>query len=244
MKLLASLLLTVALALGTLSAATAYTYPTSADLVGRTLKFDAARAPDGAVVAPKDTPITPEVLEALRAANVERVHVKEFGVGLWPHNWLFALALGGLFAGSMLMRAAGRKAAAAGLAPVDGRAVMSPRDLVASAKAAVESLRSELAGVADGRQRTHLIIERLDATRKAHLTPFVDSRVELVGSLGLAGYARIMDIFSAAERQVNRAWSAAADGALNESEACLERASDLLSGTISLLNELQGAAPG
>jgi hypothetical protein len=44
----------------------------------------------------------------------------------------------------------------------------------------------------------------------------------------MGGYARLMDVYAAAERAMNRAWSAAADNDETEAVASLERALVLL----------------
>ena len=49
-----------------------------------------------------------------------------------------------------------------------------------------------------------------------------------IGSLGLAGYARMMERFASGERAINRAWSAAADGFTSELESDLARAEEAL----------------
>ena len=62
----------------------------------------------------------------------------------------------------------------------------------------------------------------------AHVPPFIAARPALVARLGLGGYAQLMDHFAAAERQLNRAWSAAADGYATDAVECLDNASTLL----------------
>jgi hypothetical protein len=54
------------------------------------------------------------------------------------------------------------------------------------------------------------------------------ARAELTSRLGLGGYARLMDAFAAAERAINRAWSAAADEVEAEAITSLDLASELL----------------
>ena len=68
----------------------------------------------------------------------------------------------------------------------------------------------------------HHITDRLDGVQQTHLAAFVDARPELIGRYGIAGFARIMDAFAAAERTLNRAWSAAADGVLPAAVEALE----------------------
>jgi hypothetical protein len=44
----------------------------------------------------------------------------------------------------------------------------------------------------------------------------------------MGGYAELMDRFAAGERQINRAWSAAADGYLDEATRCLSNVPAML----------------
>ncbi|MDA1230072.1 MAG: hypothetical protein O2856_04800 [Planctomycetota bacterium] len=53
---------------------------------------------------------------------------------------------------------------------------------------------------------------------------FADSRQSLVRRFGMKVYADVMTEFASAERYVNRAWSAAADGYVDEVKSSLVRA--------------------
>ena len=88
--------------------------------------------------------------------------------------------------------------------------------------------------------RQHAIIERLGEVQSTHVPAFVDARPLLISRLGLSGFAELMDRFAAMERQVNRAWSAAADGVEDEALDCLERASALAAETTPLLHAEHG----
>ncbi len=79
-----------------------------------------------------------------------------------------------------------------------------------------EQLLRDLPSMGSEKQRLDAIVERLGEIQKTHLAAFVDARPRLVAKLGLGGYAELMDRFAAAERQLNRAWSAAADGYFDE----------------------------
>jgi hypothetical protein len=76
--------------------------------------------------------------------------------------------------------------------------------------------------------RLALILERIGTLQKTHMPAFVEARPLLVARLGLGGYAELMDRYAAAERQINRAWSAAADGVPEEAVSCLDQAAGLL----------------
>ena len=64
---------------------------------------------------------------------------------------------------------------------------------------------------------------------------FADAREAIIPQKGLHGYADIMTQFAAGERAVNRAWSAAADGYVDEVTMCLERADTFFQNTRQML---------
>ena len=57
---------------------------------------------------------------------------------------------------------------------------------------------------------------RIDAELAPALGDFADARESMIHGLGLAQYADVMDHFARGERFVNRAWSASADGYVDE----------------------------
>jgi len=69
---------------------------------------------------------------------------------------------------------------------------------------------------------------------------FADARQALVKRFGLEVYADVMTEFASAERYVNRSWSAAADGYVDEVAASLARAKEHLRNTKVLLVEAEG----
>ena len=68
------------------------------------------------------------------------------------------------------------------------------------------------------------IVAFIDDRLMDGLREFADAREAIIPQKGLHGYADIMTQFAAGERAVNRAWSAAADGYVDEVELCLDRA--------------------
>ncbi|MGB1016295.1 MAG: hypothetical protein ACPG4T_19315 [Nannocystaceae bacterium] len=64
----------------------------------------------------------------------------------------------------------------------------------------------------------------IDADLAPTLAEFVDARESLIPAHGMQLYADVMTRFAAGERMVNRAWSASADGYIDEVWICLERA--------------------
>ncbi len=70
----------------------------------------------------------------------------------------------------------------------------------------------------------HSVHQRIDELFPTDLTSFVEARKAIAFQHGLQTYADIMSSFAAAERYLNRCWSASADGYVDEVHAYLERA--------------------
>ncbi len=226
MKVLAYVLITVGLIVGSLAAVTAYV-PALDGASGLTLNADAGRSPDDdaqPLVSPaaSEEPIllTDTLAATLAAAGVQRVRVKEFAFGRWDHKWLFVLALGALLAGGLIIRREEQQKMAA-LLSREAAEHETPGYALEAARQAVDQLMGALVGMRPEEQMHH-ITDRLDGVQQTHLAAFVDARPELIGRYGIAGFARIMDSFAAAERTLNRAWSAAADGVLPAAIEALE----------------------
>ncbi|MGF1581679.1 MAG: hypothetical protein ACFCD0_20310 [Gemmataceae bacterium] len=76
-----------------------------------------------------------------------------------------------------------------------------------------------------------MILDRLEDAQKLEVAGFIESRTEFIQQFGLGRYAEVMDRFAACERQINRSWSAAADGVYEESLVCLDAAIELVQET-------------
>ncbi len=72
------------------------------------------------------------------------------------------------------------------------------------------------------------VIRRIDHECVEPFADFADARNSLMKRFGLQTYADVMTQFASAERYVNRAWSAAADGYIDEVSASLDRAREYL----------------
>ncbi len=234
MNRIAFLLIAASLTLGVISSTTAYLPRLDLPdkrLVGLTLNADAGRRvlEDGTVapIAQHDQPITTELLEKLRQAGVNRVRVKEFSLANWTHRGWFLLSVAGLLGGAALVRAGARPGPKRAPKAFGATDEMPPERAVARIREIVGDLRRQLPGLPDDHARLRLILERLGQVQ-SDLVPLVAAaRARLIGQLGLGGYADFMDRFAAAERQVNRAWAAAADGVYAEAVECLELADTL-----------------
>ncbi|MCW5757582.1 MAG: hypothetical protein KIT54_10135 [Phycisphaeraceae bacterium] len=246
MKLAGFLIIAMGLVLGVASVPTAYvpslSLPDEA-LVGLTLNAPAGEVRSeelkiwqkGQPIATTDTVLTAELLATLRDAGVGRVKVKEFSLARWSGVWLFLLACAMLLGGATLVRLDMRRQLAKARDRADGGGQGSPQAALAAIADAVESLRRDLPHMTTDHDRNHAIIERLGEAQSTHVPAFADARALLVGRLGLSGYAELMDHFAGMERQINRAWSAAADGVYEEAADCLERAWAMLGPTKAAL---------
>ena len=96
-------------------------------------------------------------------------------------------------------------------------------------------LRSELDKAKHASERLPLMMARIEALQGTHIAAFVDSRPQLAARFGIGGMAALMDHFSAAERLVNRAWTAACDGHEGEAMASLKAARPLLDAPLARL---------
>lgn len=81
------------------------------------------------------------------------------------------------------------------------------------------------------------IVERIDAELSPLLHEFAENRDRLTADFDLGVFADVMTNFAAGERAVNRAWSAAADGYLDEVSDCLTRATDMLGAALATIEQ-------
>jgi hypothetical protein len=245
MKLPPLLLIAVSMILGVVGAVTAYLAPL--DLPDRRLIGQELNAPAG--IDPADpsarTPLAQrgqtldaELLAALRQQGVRRVHLKEFDSKRWTGWPLFLFGCLGLGLGSAWVR---RQAKTLHLQPAPpGRAGSigtraGTEGSLASLRLAIHQLQRELPSLSPSDQLRKLL-HVLGEAQRHQIPALTGARAELTARLGLTGYARFMDAFAAAERQINRAWSAAADQVLPESLAALHKADALLQESAARLN--------
>jgi hypothetical protein len=235
MKLLGQFVLWLSLAAGALSAATAYLASLDLpdrELVGLTLVAPAGqqRQPDGTsrpIAAPKSE-LTPELLAELRHAGVKTVRVQHFSLQRWRGKWAFLAACAGLLLGGALIRAGARMQLAlpAGVHVAGPRA--SPEESLQAIDTALQELRSRISQLPNARQQLAAILETVGQLQRTSMEAFIEARGTLTARLGLRRYAELMDSYAAAERQLHRAWSAAADEVLHESLTSLDRAAALV----------------
>jgi hypothetical protein len=239
MKTLATLLVWASLALGVVAVVTAYTPSLAigdARLVGLHLNSVAGvlRNADGTPVlnargglqpiAAAGAELTPELLARLRESGAAYVRVKEFAWSRWPTRWWFVLACGGLLAGGLIIRRETRRQTAAA---ADRAASEGPEAALSSIRDTVARLLAEWTAT-EPETRLARVLDRIGRAQRVDVPAVAAGRELLVARFTLGGYAQIMDAFAAAERQLNRAWSAAADGIEDEALICLRRADEML----------------
>ena len=152
-----------------------------------------------------------------------------FGVGFLAGAFFLVQQLDavhwGAFAGSLvvcglgvlLMRLADRSnTQTQQVAQANVQRLEASLDRLMQALRAINAEREEIGVYGIHGQLDERLIDDLDA--------FVSAREALIYHQGLAYYAKVMDGFAAGERALNRAWSASADGYLDEVWACLDRA--------------------
>ena len=81
------------------------------------------------------------------------------------------------------------------------------------------------------------VIEYIDEQCALPLADFAEGRLVITNQFGTATYAAVMTEFASGERYLNRAWSAAADGYVDEVERSARHASAFLSAAEETLNQ-------
>lgn len=156
-----------------------------------------------------------------------------FAVG--GFGWAGGLVLIGVGAGLARMQQAEDNAGtgSAAVGRVDYPATIAEaRRRIEEVKALVEPLPMD----ADSTRPREL----LDAIRTDLLEPLVDGRGQLVARHGLAGFAEYFGTFSAAERNLNRCWSALTDGHTVVAREALAIADETFAASLSQYEEVEG----
>ena len=254
MKIIAHLLLAASLIVGFIGALTAYVPRLDEQAVaGLHLNAPAGDKNKGQgtpepVAAPR-TELTSDVIAQLKEGGVERVRIREFAFSRWTGWWLYLIGAMGLLATGLMLRWQ-RKIEPALTAPIATGVPSDPAQILADMRGRIENLLRVLP--AEPLQSTttmdyappHLgthhhgrpplaesIIREVGEIQLLLMPAFIDARPRLVAAFGMGGYARLMDVYAAAERAMNRAWSAAADNDEIEAINSLQRALVLLDET-------------
>lgn len=104
------------------------------------------------------------------------------------------------------------------------------------------SLQATVKDLCNSEPTPSVVLHRIDDECAESFSDFVDARQSLVKRYGMTVYADVMTEFASAERYVNRSWSAAADGYVDEVSASLRRADHHLQKAGELLNAAESSA--
>lgn len=249
MKILAFIVIAISLVVGFIGALTAYVprLEDSNELSGLHLNAPAGVRTDlydvethhPSPLAEPGSELTPELVAQLRAAGEERVRVREFALGRWTGLWLFAAGCTGLLVSGLFLRQQSKHELLSGAAGGTAGGPADPTETLAAMRREVaellllvgalpESSAGAFRALPEELNVNRLIMDRVGQIQVTLMPAFIDARPRLVAVFGMAGYARLMDSYAAAERSLNRAWSAAADNDEMEAIASLERALALL----------------
>ena len=83
------------------------------------------------------------------------------------------------------------------------------------------------------------VLNQIDNECAEPLSEFANARQALIRRFGMSVYAEVMTEFASAERYINRCWSAAADGYVDEIRDCLQKADTHLAKTDALIAAAQ-----
>jgi hypothetical protein len=108
-------------------------------------------------------------------------------------------------------------------------------------EASLRHLRPQLAEWMKRRDQieVHAVHGMIDSELMEHVDRFVTAREAVIYTFGLQSYAQLMTDFSIAERNLNRAWCASADGYVDEVWLSLDRADLKLQAVAEHLAECQ-----
>lgn len=150
--------------------------------------------------------------------------------------WIsFGLALGVSVAGVAILRVGARRAA------TDQSLLQSNiRDIEVSLTALVDQSR-KLAEATWG-EDVYELPDRIDRLFQEPLEVFVAARESIIHVHGVQAYAEVMSEFAAGERYLNRVWSAAAEGYVDEATTYLAKAYQQFSLAQGQLQRLAGSA--
>lgn len=177
----------------------------------------------------RDAYVDRDTLARLERAKVGTVEVRippDFVLAEWRWGWMFALALVAMAGGVALkrMRAAGG-AAGSERANVGAASLAQRFDAIERELGALEARLDRL----DARA----LHAAIDSLLTGPVYRFVEDREALRAAHGLKAQALVMAPFAGVERKLNRAWSAAVDGDLDEARDCVRGALPFLRETAS-----------
>jgi len=105
-------------------------------------------------------------------------------------------------------------------------------------RCALETAASKVSGLADRLDSVSCeeVLEWIDTECAPQLDEFADGRMVISNRFGTKTYAAVMTEFASGERYLNRAWSAAADGYVDEVKLSVGYARDFLNAAVTDLD--------
>ena len=131
-------------------------------------------------------------------------------------NWFVPVLVAGAAGVVTLRRAARAKARSAEVLNNNRSHIENSLERIAAGLDELDAHKAEL--------EPHELRAEIDARFRDDLARFADARESIAHLYGLPAYAEVMSHFAAGERYINRVWSAAADGYLEEARAYVTRA--------------------
>jgi hypothetical protein len=127
----------------------------------------------------------------------------------------------------------------------DAAHVETVRSNIATLEGCLSRLVQRLSEMNGLKEKTFVydIHKRIDAELLADLVDFADAREAMIHGIGLQEYANVMDNFARSERHINRAWSASADGYVDETWNSLQRAEAFMRDADRILQDHLSARP-
>ena len=174
-------------------------------------------------------------LDGLTKAGVTSVEVKisgKFAFAGWALSWMFVMGIAVMGIGVFVSRSSTRGAATDGSAESEVMTAAAIRSHLEAMTRAVEALAAQ----ADSME-CEQIHTQLDPLFVRYGQPFIDHREVLRSAFGGVGFAHIMGPFASAERRLNRAWSAAVDGYVDEAREQVAAAGPYLHETLDAFPE-------
>lgn len=144
--------------------------------------------------------------------------------------WMYGIFAGLALAGVILIRISVRERRSEG-ASTDERLQQVTHNLQAAA--------SRVAGLLEGlaNMTCEDVLQYIDDQCAPHLAEFAEARKVIAHQCGSEAYATVMTEFASGERYLNRAWSAAADGYVDEVRSATEHARSFLSAAVEHLQQ-------
>ncbi len=190
--------------------------------VGKRLKAaqsDAAESQRLRALAALPAPEAPEAVVPPRGQAAVRLWASEAG---WP----FALGLLLVVVGVVLARRGTQPEADDADDVAETRSIEALLRDLADQTAALAERYPSLAAEATELPDLEALRAEVEALQRTLVAPLVERRDALSQSHGVAAFAEVYVPFAAAERLLNRSWSACVDGYVDEVGPCLARARD------------------